>query len=158
MLRLCVTGDWRLLKDKDFASATQLELIVHAHALTESVNDGALERHLEKVKPKIQPDYTRMALEDNFTVDQGHTFAANSVKESLKMSLPLWRRLAYQADQGHLGQMAERAAGSSRQTSGRPGSADQCPRCWHIGGVPSAAFDACTLSNALLSGLALWCG
>ncbi len=76
-LRSRATGDWRLLKSP--GKATLLEQIAHARSLTRSVNAQPLQAFIEAHEPPSVPDWSRLALETNFSVEEGHVFAMRSV-------------------------------------------------------------------------------
>ncbi len=88
-LRLRNTGDWRLLAKPE--AATLLEQIAYAQALTGSRDPSALAAFLESAKPKNLPDWARLALATNFSVQEGHMFATNSVGQEF-MELEMSRK------------------------------------------------------------------
>jgi hypothetical protein len=76
-LKMRNTGDWRLCPEP--AKATLLEQTAWARALVVAVDPTPLQVFLEKSHAAILPDWSRIVLGTEYSVEQGHLFARPSI-------------------------------------------------------------------------------
>ncbi len=75
------TRDWRIVPSPEHASP--LEQVEYFRARAEAADPDQAIGWLQSHSIANRPDWTRIVLEMNFSVDAGHAFAENSIKEEL---------------------------------------------------------------------------
>ncbi|MDB6137651.1 MAG: hypothetical protein JWO94_723 [Verrucomicrobiaceae bacterium] len=109
-LRLRNTRDWRLLPKPE--AATLLEQIAFAQAVVSSLDPTALSKFLETAKPKAMPDWARLALSVEISVQEGHMFATPSVQQEVTEADMVRRAFAGdRVTRENLGAMLSESAG-----------------------------------------------
>ncbi len=81
-LKLRNTGDWRLLPA--FADATLLEQIALVQAMAPALTPARVAGLLKQAKAKDMPDWARICLGTNISVEDGHRFASPSIERELE--------------------------------------------------------------------------
>ena len=80
--RLRERKNWRLLTD--YAKATPLERVEYFRAYEMAVGSDPAAREMEKRKPAVAADWTRIILDGDFSVPTGHVFAKVAIPLELK--------------------------------------------------------------------------
>ena len=76
-LKMRATGDWRVATAPEKASF--LEQSEYARALAKSVDVTSLRNFLGKMDAQLQPEWSRIAMEQHFGVEDGHVFVKGSI-------------------------------------------------------------------------------
>jgi len=76
-LQIRTTGNWRALTDPEHG--TRLQQLEYFRALRERGLCPKSRNFLSKLRGARDPDWIRIAMEDNLSVDEGHAFASPSV-------------------------------------------------------------------------------
>lgn len=88
-LKLRANFDWRSLDHPE--KATLLEQMEYGRALVHCDLTAKLQDFLQKVSASQMPDWGRMVTEENFSVEQGHIFAKDSLGLELQELAEDWK-------------------------------------------------------------------